>query len=83
MYISKIELHNIKCFEDATINLEDTKGNCQGCVILGDNGVGKTTILRTIAMSLSGDSGAGLADKIGGGWIRDESKESYIFQMNS
>lgn len=78
MYISKIELHNIKCFEDATINLEDTEGNCQGCVILGENGVGKTTILRTIAMSLSGDSGSGLADKIGGGWIRDELKESYI-----
>ncbi len=85
MYISKIELHNIKCFEDATINLGDTEGNCQGCVILGENGVGKTTILRTIAMSLSGDSGSGLADKIGGGWIRDELKESYIlvsFKLN-
>lgn len=79
MYISKIELHNIKCFEDATINLEDTEGNCQGCVILGDNGVGKTTILRTIAMSLSGEaSGSGLADEIEGGWIREESKEAYI-----
>ena len=80
MYISKIELKNIKSFEDVTLNLEDTDGNCQGCIILGDNGVGKTTILRTIAMSLSGEaSGSGLADEIEGGWIREGSKDSYIY----
>jgi hypothetical protein len=40
-------------------------------VILGDNGVGKTTILQSIAMSLSGKASAsGLMDELYGEWIR-------------
>ena len=79
MYISKIVLHNIKCFEDATIDLEDASAIFSGCLILGGNGMGKTTILRLIAMSLSGKSSAsGLLDDIQGGVIRDEEDEGSV-----
>ncbi len=79
MYISGIKLHNIKCFEDATLNLEDANAIFRGCLILGDNGMGKTTILRIIAMSLSGKSSAsGLLDDISGGVIRDGEKEGSV-----
>ncbi|MGR3318192.1 MAG: AAA family ATPase, partial [Candidatus Anammoxibacter sp.] len=79
MHISKIKLHNIRCFEDETLNLEDTNGRCKGFVILGDNGVGKTTLLRSIAMSLSGEgSASGLLDGIEGGMIKDNAKDGYV-----
>ena len=82
MYISKIKLHNIKCFEDATINLEDANAIFRGCLILGGNGMGKTTILRLIAMSLSGKSSAsGLLDDMPGGVIRNKEKEGYVLLM--
>ena len=80
MYISKIELHNIKCFEDATINLEDANAIFRGCLILGGNGMGKTTILRLIAMSLSGKSSAsGLLDDLPGGVIRNKEEEGHVY----
>ncbi len=79
MYISKIELHNIRCFEDETLNLEDANGNCKGFVVLGDNGSGKTTILRSIAMTLSGrGSASGLLDEIEGGMIRDKTENGHV-----
>ncbi len=79
MYISKIELHNIRCFEDATINLDDKDVINRGCLILGGNGMGKTTILRVIAMSLSGVSSAsGLLDDMPGGVIRNEEDGGYV-----
>ncbi len=79
MYISKIELNNIRCFGDETLNLENANGDCQGFVILGDNGSGKTTILRSIAMSLSGKgSASGLLDEIEGGMLRDNAKSGYV-----
>jgi predicted ATPase len=79
MYISKIELKNIKCFENVSIELVNSDNVTRGCVILGDNGMGKTTILRSIAMSLSGESSAaGLLDQIEGGWIRNDVAEGHV-----
>jgi len=79
MYISKIELKNIRCFESVTINLEDSGSINRGCVILGDNGMGKTTILRSIAMSIVGQSSAsGLLDQIEGGWIRSGADNGHV-----
>lgn len=79
MYISKIELENIKCFNHGVINLEAKDSSFKGCVLLGDNGVGKTTILRSIAMSLSGRSSAsGLADEVEGKWLKDDTKKGFI-----
>ncbi len=48
-------------------------------MIIGDNGVGKTTILRSIALGLSEQSGAaGLVDELEGNWIRLGEKEATI-----
>jgi len=71
MYISKIEMNNIKCFNHIAIDLIATDSSFRGCVILGDNGVGKTTILQGIAMSLAGRASAsGLLDELEYGWIK-------------
>ena len=44
-------MERVLCFKDRqTLNLSDSNGNpAQWTVILGDNGVGKTTLLRCLA----------------------------------
>jgi predicted ATP-binding protein involved in virulence len=50
-YFLSFEVENVLCFKDVQrINLADKHGNpAQWTVILGDNGVGKTTLLRCLA----------------------------------
>jgi len=75
MKISKITIKNIRCFEHLEIDLTSKNQINQLTVFLGNNGVGKTTILRAIALSLCEESGAaGLLDELHGDWIRRESK---------
>ena len=50
MYLKKIRLQNIKCFEDVTLEFPHADGDYSGWnVILGENGLGKTSIVRAIA----------------------------------
>ena len=58
MYISKIVLEKIKCFEDLTIDLEDDGKIRMWLTVLGNNAVGKSTILKCIAMGLCDESSA-------------------------
>lgn len=75
MKISKITIENIRCFEHLEIDLASKKNISQLAVFLGNNGVGKTTILRAIALCLCEESSAaGLLDELQGDWIRKESK---------
>lgn len=50
MYFTFIEVENIKCFgERQVLNLSDAKGcPSQWTIILGDNGIGKTTLLQSL-----------------------------------
>ncbi|MCI0699882.1 MAG: AAA family ATPase [Planctomycetia bacterium] len=50
MYLKKIRLQNIKCFEDVTLEFPHTNGDSSGWnVILGENGLGKSTLVRAVA----------------------------------
>lgn len=51
MYYVSIEIENIKCFgEKQVLDLRDDNGNLSNwTLILGDNGVGKTTLLKCLA----------------------------------
>lgn len=50
-YFTSLEVENVFCFKDRQVlDLSDQNGNpAQWTVILGDNGVGKTTLLRCLA----------------------------------
>jgi len=59
MYISKIYLENIRCFKDLTLELKQGSTPLLWATILGDNAVGKSTILKCIAMGLCDETSAG------------------------
>ena len=80
-YISKIRLVDIKCFPgDVEIDLsQPSPGNPSWTLLLGDNGTGKTSLLRCIAMCLCDETGAsGLLTELSGNVIRDGCKKAEI-----
>jgi ABC-type sulfate/molybdate transport systems ATPase subunit len=52
VYLKKLRLQNVKCFEDVTLEFPVHDGSYAGWnVVLGENGRGKSTILRSIALA--------------------------------
>lgn len=79
MYISKIKLENVRCFEHVEFDLSPGSGVHKWGLILGDNGFGKTTILRSIAMGLCDKTGAAsLLQDTYGDWVRWGEKKATI-----
>lgn len=73
MYISNVYIKNIRCFHDVNIPLDAKDGKPSfWSTILGDNGTGKTTAMRCIALGLCDKSDySGLLQEIYGEWISD------------
>jgi hypothetical protein len=62
VYLKKLRLQNIKCFEDVTLEFPHTNGDYSGWnVILGVNGSGKSTLLRMMVEPLTGLLGMNMA----------------------
>jgi len=55
-FVPKIKLTNIRSFDDLEIAFDEGK-EAGWHVILGDNGSGKSTVIRSIALGLSGPNG--------------------------
>ena len=53
MKVTKLRLKDIRCFEEVTLEL-----NGKSALLVGDNGDGKSTVLRSLAMGLCDDSSA-------------------------
>lgn len=52
LYLSSIQFSNIRGFKDFSLSFEAGKKHRQWTILIGDNGHGKTTILRAIALGL-------------------------------
>ena len=77
MKILKLRLENIKCFKEIEISFENDEGGARNWVLfVGDNGQGKTTVLRSLALGLCDEAGveALRADLYGEFLRRDEVK---------
>lgn len=71
MYITKVKLENIRCFEETEIDLTDLPLDTSA-LIAGNNGRGKSSILRAIAMGLCDrDSAGALLRELHGDFIRE------------
>ena len=51
MKIDRLFLKNIRCFDELEIKLDG-----RSALIIGDNGDGKSTVIRSLAMGLCDDS---------------------------
>lgn len=77
MYIKKVQLTNVKGFEDLEFNFQRPDESYAGwTVIVGGNSSGKTTILKSIALSLMGsDAGRQICYPVSG-WIKSGEKKA-------
>ncbi len=80
MKLSKLKLENIKCFKDIEISFEDDEGRIKNwSLLVGDNGVGKTTILQSLTLGLCDqESTSGLLLELHGDYVRRGKKEGSI-----
>lgn len=58
LYIRKLVLENIRCFTHLELDFNSSESFRPMTMLLGDNGVGKTTVLRALALALCDDTGA-------------------------
>lgn len=80
MYISKIEIENIRCFKEKIQLSFDLNGDKPPwTVIVGDNATGKSCLLRCIAIGLCDESSAsGLLKEFEEGYIHREADKGSI-----
>ena len=80
MKISKLRLENIKCFQDVELSFEENEGDIKDwSLIVGDNGRGKTTILRSLAAGLCDKEGvSALLAELHGGFLRQGTNKGSI-----
>lgn len=72
MYISRIRLTNIRCIDHLEISLGSDDPTGDSLLLLGNNAVGKSTILKSIAIGLCDSSSAsGLVSDMYGNLIKD------------
>ncbi len=76
MYVNKIELKNIRGFEDLKFSLARPDGSYAGwTVFTGDNGSGKSSLLKAIAVALTGKDTARALQPSFHRWIREGAAE--------
>jgi energy-coupling factor transporter ATP-binding protein EcfA2 len=82
MYISKVTLKNIRGFTDLEFDLTRHDGTFAGwTVFVGDNGSGKSSLLRAIAVGLVGTDVARALQPSFQGWIRYGAQDEAVIQL--
>ncbi len=79
MFLKHLSLNNIRCFESAELDFDLPGGkNRKWTVLLGENGTGKTTVLKTLALAMAGSDA--LSELVGDPrrWIRSGADHGTI-----
>ncbi|MCP4131269.1 MAG: AAA family ATPase [bacterium] len=78
MYVRKIELENIKSFSKFTWQLEAGESPAGWHVLLGDNGSGKSTFIRSAALALMGPDEGNKTRQDFSKWIKKDRESGFI-----
>lgn len=79
MYIDTIRLENIRGFRELEFSFDRGEGQYAGWTVLtGDNGSGKSTVLRSMALMLAGPTVALALQPGYAKWVRKDSGQSAI-----
>lgn len=82
MYISKVMLSNVRGFTDLHFDLTRDDGSFAGwTVFTGDNGSGKTSLLKAIAIGLTGRDTARALQPSFYRWIRNSADDEAVIQL--
>lgn len=79
MFLKKLELTDIRCFAQAEVDFDEEGGdNRKWTVLVGENGTGTSTVLKSIALCLAGSDA--LPELVGNpdSWIRYDTDEARI-----
>jgi hypothetical protein len=77
--VRRLVLRNIRCFRDLDLDFTSKDGTRPWTILLGDNGLGKTTILRSIAMALCDETNAAaLMRRLSGEMLRNATQKGII-----
>src|SRR5262245_26954201 len=77
MYVTRVEIENIKCFRHLVWEID--AGDARGWhVILGDNGAGKSTFTRSVAICILGNERAQALRQDWSEWISIGKEEGFL-----
>ena len=77
MKVKSLHLRNIRCFKDLTLRLDG-----KSALLVGDNGDGKSTVLRSLAMGLCDESSASaLFRELYGEFIREGCRQKGVIKV--
>lgn len=78
MWVEELTIENIKCFEKLTLKFAAKGKPYKWVTLLGENGVGKSTLLQAIGLLLAGPEGAKQLLTKPIGWVSDDTKVGKI-----
>jgi len=79
MWLEKLNIANIKCFDTLSLNFTSkTSYPYKWITFLGENGSGKTSVLRSLALLLAGPEGAEKLLTPPLDWVRDETQPGVL-----
>jgi energy-coupling factor transporter ATP-binding protein EcfA2 len=71
MYLKKIVLKNIKCFHELTLDFTKNETISLWTVLLGQNGLGKSTLLQAMGVVLAGPDAMRELLPVAEGWVSE------------
>lgn len=78
MWVDELSIENIKCFSNFTVRFSEGEKPYKWVTLLGENGVGKSTLLQALGLLLAGPEAANQLLTKPVGWVSDPTKAGKI-----